>query len=58
MKATEQHFPVEQSVVLYKLILTFESMDVSESVIIQMKAPEKYVPVGSVCYSIQGDSNV
>ena len=36
MKATEQYFPVEMGIMLYKVVLTFESMgeilkDLSES---------------------------
>ena len=45
MKATEQHFPVVQFIMLYKVALTFESVDESLSVTIQMKAIEQYFPV-------------
>ena len=40
MKATEQYFPVVQFITLYKVVLTFESVDD-----IQMKAIEQYFPV-------------
>ena len=47
MKATEQYFPVLLFIMLYKMILTFESVDESEceSVIINIKATEQYFPV-------------
>ena len=45
MKATEQYFPVVLFIMLYKVVLTFESVD--ETVTIQMKATctEQYFPV-------------
>ena len=45
MKATEQYFPVVLFIMLYKVILTFESVEKYYSVIIQMKATEQYFPV-------------
>ena len=45
MKATEQYFPVVLFVMLYKVVLPFESVDESKSVTIQMKATEQYFPV-------------
>ena len=45
MKATEQYFPVVQFITLYKVVLTFESVDEILKCAIQMKAPEKYFPV-------------
>ena len=46
MKATEQCFPVVLFIMLYKVVLTFESVDeILKTVIIQMKATEQYVPV-------------
>ena len=44
MKATEQYFPVVLFIMLYKVILTFESVDEIQSVAIQMKATEQYFP--------------
>ena len=41
MKATEQYFPVVLFIMLYKVVLTFQSVDE----IIQMKATEQYFPV-------------
>ena len=45
MKATEQYFPVVLFIILYKAVLTFESVDEILSVTIQMKATELYFPV-------------
>ena len=51
MKATEQYFPVVLFIMLYKVVLTFESVDEilqcdhSFIIIIQMKATEQYFPV-------------
>ena len=44
MKATEQYFPVVLFIMLYKVVLTFETVD-ALSVTIQMKATEQYFPV-------------
>ena len=40
MKATEQYFPVVLFIKLYKVTLTFESVDEIQSVTIQMKVTE------------------
>jgi len=40
MKATEQYFPVVLFIMLYKVVQTFQSVDVFKSVTIQMKAVE------------------
>ena len=45
MKATEQYFPVVLFIMLYKVALTFESVDEILSVTIQMKATEQYFTV-------------
>ena len=45
MKATEQYFPVLLFIMLYMLVLTFESVDKILSVTIELKATEKYFPV-------------
>jgi len=45
MKATEQYFPVVLFIVLYKVVLTFESLDEIPSVTNQMKDVEEYFPV-------------
>ena len=41
MKATEQYFPVVRFIMLYKVVLTFESVDEILCVTIQMKAVEQ-----------------
>ena len=43
MKATEQYFPVVLFIMLYKVVLTFES--VNKILKCEMKATEQYFPV-------------
>ena len=46
MKATEQYFLVVLSIMLYKVVITFESLDeILRYDLIQMKATEQYFPV-------------
>ena len=46
MKATEQYFPVVLILMLYRVVLTFESVDeILSGVTIQMKATEQFFPV-------------
>ena len=48
MKAIEQYFPEVLFIMLYKVVLTFESMDEilkSYCATIQMKVTEQYFPV-------------
>ena len=45
MKATEQFFLVVLFIMMYKVVLTFESLMKSLSVTIQVKATEQYFPV-------------
>ena len=45
MKATEQSFPVVLFIMLYKVVLTFESVDEIVKCDIPMKATEQYFPV-------------
>ena len=45
MKATEQYFPVVLFIVLYKVVLTFESVDEILKCDHLMKATEQYFPV-------------
>ena len=47
LKATEQYFPVVLFIVLYKVVVTFESVDESYDVTTQMKATEQHFPVCS-----------
>ena len=58
MKATEQQFPVVLFIILYKVVLTFESTEEIQSVTIQMKAAKRYLPVVLfTIISVQGNSN-
>ena len=57
-KATEQYFPVVLFITLYKVILTFESLD---EILKCDHSNESYLAVlscGAVCYAVQGDSKV
>ena len=45
VKAIEQYFPVVLFIVLYKVVLTLESVDEILKCDIQMKATEQYFPV-------------
>ena len=45
MKAIEQYFPVVLFIVLYKVVLTFESVDEILSMTIQMKPIKKILSV-------------
>ena len=45
MKATEQYFPVVLFIMLYQVVLTFESVDEILKCDIHMKATEQYFPV-------------
>ena len=58
MKATEQNFPVVLFIMLYKVVLTFESVD---EVLMCDHSNESYCAVlscGVVYYAVQGGSNV
>ena len=44
MKAIVQYFPEVLFIMLYKVVLTFESVDEIPSVTIQMKAIKQYFP--------------
>ena len=57
MKATEQHFPVVLFIMLYKVVLTFESVD---EILKCDHLNESYWAVlsrGTVYYAIQDGSN-
>ena len=57
MKAIEQYFPVVLFIMLYKVILTFESVD---EILWCDHSIESYWPVlscGTVYYAVQDDSN-
>ena len=50
MKATEQYFPVVLFIMLYKVVLTFESVD-------EILKYDHLNSCGAVCYAVQGGSN-
>ena len=57
MKATEQYFPVVLFIMLYKVVLTFESVG---EILKCHHSNESYWAVlscGTVYYAVQGDSN-
>ena len=58
MKATEQYFPVVLFIMLYKVVLTFESVD---EILKCNHSNESYWAVlsyGAVYYAVQGGSNI
>ena len=58
MKATEQYFPVVLFIMLYKVVLTFESVD---EILKCYHSNESYWAVlfcGTVYYAVQGGSNL
>ena len=57
MKATEQYFPVVLFIMLYKVVLTFESAD---EILWYDHSNESYwavISCGTVYYAVQGGSN-
>ena len=57
MKATEQYFPVVLFIMLYNVVLTFESVD---EILKCNHSNESYLPViscATVYYAVQGGSN-
>ena len=52
LKATEQYFPVVLFIILYKEVLTSESV-CEISVTIQMKATETLLSYGAVYYAVK-----
>ena len=58
MKATEQYFPVVLLIMLYKVVLTFESLD---EIVKCEHSNESYsaeLSCGTVYYAVQGGSNL
>ena len=54
MKATEQYCPVMLFTMLYKVVLTYESVDE----ILKCEHPNESLPsCDSVCYAVQGGSH-
>ena len=52
MKATEQYFPVVLFILLYEVVLTFESVNEILKCDHSMKATEQYFPVER-CYAFE-----
>ena len=50
MKATEQYFPVVLFIMLYKVILTFESVDEILKLYQSMNATEQLLSCGTVSF--------
>ena len=56
MKATERYFPVELFIMLYKVVLTFESVGHILSVTTEITAIEQYFGNGVYCYVEDGSN--
>ena len=57
MKATEQYFPVVLFVMLYKVVLTFESADEILKCDLSNESYWAVLSCGAVCYAVQGGSS-
>ena len=57
IKATEQYFPVELFIVLYKVVLTFMSVDEILACDHSNESYRSVLSCGTVCCAIQGGSN-
>ena len=57
MKATEQYFPVVLFIMLYKVVLTFESVDEILKCAHSNKGYWAVLSSGTVYYALQGGSN-
>ena len=57
MKAIEQYFPVVLLIVLYKVILTFESEDKILKCARSNESCWAVLSCGAVYYAVRGDSN-
>ena len=57
MKATEQYFSVVLFIMLYKVILTFESVDEIPKCDHSNESCRVVLSCGAVYYAVQGDSN-
>ena len=57
MKATEQYFPVVLFIMLYKVNLTFESVDEILKCDHSNESYRAVLSCGVVCYATQGGSN-
>ena len=50
----QQHFPVVLFIMLYKMVLTFESVDEILKCVLQVKSTKQYL---AVYYAVQGGTN-
>ena len=57
LKAAEQYFPVVPFIMLYKVVLTFESVDEILKCDHSNEATEQYFSAVRFCYAVQGGSN-
>ena len=57
MKAIEQYFPVVLFIMLFKVVLTFESVDEILKCDRSIKSYRAILSCGTVCYALQADSN-
>ena len=57
MKATEQYFPVVLFIMLYKVVLTFESVDEILKCDHTNESHQAVLFCGAVYYAVQGVSN-
>ena len=57
MKATEQYFPVVLFIMLYKVVLTLESVDEILQCDHSNESYEEVLYCGTVHYAVQGGSN-
>ena len=57
MKATEQYFPVELFIMLYKVVLTFESVDEALKCDHSNESYGAVLSCGAVYYVVQGGFN-
>ena len=57
MKATEEYFPVALFIMLYKVVLTFESVDQILKCYHSNESYRTILACGTVYYAVQGGSN-
>ena len=57
MKATEKYFPVVLFIMLYKVVLTFESVDEIPEYYHSNESYRGALSCGAVYYAVQGSSN-
>ena len=58
LKATEQYFPVVLFIMLYKVVLTFESVDEILKCDHSIESYQAVLSCGTVYYAVQGGSNL